>query len=119
MTEITLQLPDDLVERLAPFRDRISEVLERGLRDIASDSADSGLNATEIITLLASQPTPEQIVAIQPATEMQARVSELLARSKEGLATAKEEAELERYLTIEHLVRIAKAHAYGQLRQSA
>lgn len=119
MAQITLQLPDELVDRLAPFQDRLPELLERGLRDVLSESTDEGLDAKEIIVLLASQPTPEQILAIRPAPKLQNRVSELLAHSKADTLNTKEEVELERYLTIEHLVRLAKAHAYSQLQKSA
>ncbi|MGB3496456.1 MAG: hypothetical protein WBA57_27260 [Elainellaceae cyanobacterium] len=34
MAHITLQLSDDLAERLAPFHDQLPELLERGLRSI-------------------------------------------------------------------------------------
>lgn len=43
---------------------------------------------------------------------MQARVSDLLARSKQGTPTMQEQGELERYALLEHLVRLAKAHVY-------
>lgn len=111
---------DDLAERLAPFRDRLAELLERGLQDVLAEFTDrGGLDAQAIIALLASQPSPEQILAIRPSSQLQSRVSELLAQSKAGMLSTPEEAELERYLTIEHLVRLAKAHAYGQLQKSA
>ena len=54
-------------------------------------------------------------ITIRPSPELQARVSELLHRNKEGELSQREGAELERYLTLEHLVRLAKAHAYRQL----
>jgi hypothetical protein len=42
MAQITLFLPDDLVERLAPFQDRLPELLERGLRDALRETSRSG-----------------------------------------------------------------------------
>ena len=65
-----------------------------------------------IIALLASQPTPEEILALRPSPEFQTRVSDLLARTKDGELSLSEKTELERALTLEHLVRLAKAHAY-------
>jgi len=59
-------------------------------------------------------PSPEQVLNIRPSPELQTRVSELLHRSKKGQLSQQEEAELERYLMLEHLVRLAKAHAYKQ-----
>lgn len=69
-------------------------------------------NEEAIMALLASQPTPEEVLGIRPSPELQARVSELLAKNKTTALTSSETAELERYLTLEHLVRLAKAHAY-------
>jgi len=57
---------------------------------------------------------PEQVLAIRPSPELQACVSELLGRNKERELSRQEETELERYLTLEHLVRLAKAHAQEQ-----
>jgi len=73
------------------------------------------MTESTLIELLTSQLTPEQVLAIRPSPELQARVSELLGRSKEGELSRQEETELERYLTLEHLVRLAKAHAHKQM----
>jgi len=40
---------------------------------------------------------------------------DLVDRSKRGELSPTDEAELERYLAVEHLVRLAKAHAYKRL----
>lgn len=66
------------------------------------------------IAFLASQPSPEQILALQPSPELQTRVRTLLADSKERTLSRSEERELAQYLALEHLVRMAKAHAYQQ-----
>lgn len=116
MTQITIDIPDDLAQRLQPVQSVLAQVLELGLREFQTQQRQSNfLDEQEIIALLASQPTPEQILAIRPSPELQARSSELLAQSKIGALPAKGEAELERYLTLEHLVRLAKTHALAQL----
>ena len=43
------------------------------------------------------------------------RVSELLYRSKQGELSRQEESDLDRYMLLEHIVRLAKAWAYRQL----
>lgn len=40
MAQVILHLLDDLAEHLAPFRDRLPEPLERGLRDLLSTPAE-------------------------------------------------------------------------------
>jgi phage terminase Nu1 subunit (DNA packaging protein) len=115
--QITVEVPDELGRQLQQFHDRIPEVLERGLQELLYESPGEFLDEQEIMALLASQPTAAQILAIQPSPKFQAHVSELLAQSKAGTLAQKGEAELERYLALEHLVRLAKAHAYGQIHQ--
>ena len=70
---------------------------------------------SQIVELLASQPSPEIILAIRPTPALQARMSELLDRNKSGTLSAPEEVELDHYLLLEHWVRLAKAHAYKSL----
>jgi hypothetical protein len=117
MMQIIIDVPNELGKQLQPFQDRLPEVLERGLRDLRSEKSSRVEDEQTIMVLLASQPTPEEILGIRPSPELQARVSELLAKNKTTPLTRPEEAELERYLTLEHLVRLAKAHAYKQLNQ--
>lgn len=115
--QITIEVPDSLGKQLRQFQDRLPEALERGIRELelASDKAGSYQDESKIMELLVSQPSPEQVLEIRPSPQFQARVSELLARSKTNMLSRQEETELERYLTLEHLVRLAKAHAFQQV----
>jgi hypothetical protein len=113
--DITIRVSDDLGRQLEQYRDRLPELLERGLRDVQVEDVADVSAATDIIAVIASQPTPEQMLALRPSDAMQARVSELLRRSKgEGLSRA-EESELDRHLYLVHLVRLAKARALEQI----
>jgi hypothetical protein len=113
--EITIQVPDTLGQQLQRFQDRLPEVLERGLREVMADRADAFADESTILALLASQPPPEQVLALHPTPELQERISDLLWRSKEGTLLPQEATELDRYLVLKHLVRLAKAHAAKQL----
>jgi len=113
--EITIQVPDVLGQQLQRFRERLPEVLERGLREVMVEQSGGLQDENAIMELLSSGPIPEQVLAIHPSSELQTRASDLLSRSKVGRLSRQEEAELERYLTLEHLVRLAKAYAYQQL----
>ncbi len=117
--QITFEVPDSLGEKLQQFYDRLPEVLERGIQELLNEQSNQFQNEREIVELLASQPTPEQILAIRPTPNFQARMSDLLNQSKAGTLSRQDEMELDRYLALEHLVRLAKAHAYRQLRQEA
>ncbi len=113
--DITIRVPDELGRQLERVRDRLPEVLERGLREILTESDSDFGDADAIIAVLASQPTPEQVLAIRPSAEMQAPASDLLAQSRDGASSRADEAALEKYLVLEHLVRLAKARALEQL----
>jgi hypothetical protein len=114
-TDITIRVPDELGRRLDQFRDRLPEVLERGLRDLQAENSPGFADEQAVVRLLASRPTPEQVLALAPSPKAQARLGELLDRSKDGTLSRAEELELERLLLVEHLVRLAKARALEQL----
>jgi hypothetical protein len=125
--QITIEVPDRLGEQLQQLGDRLPEALVR----IASDVADRALQELtptqniayqddrQIVELLASQPSPQVVLAIRPIPALQARMSELLEQNKSGTLTRSEEVELDRYLLLEHWVRLAKAHAYKNLQTVA
>jgi hypothetical protein len=75
--------------------------------------------ALEIATLIASQPTPEQVVAFQPSPEVVARAYELVDSEREGPLSPDEQHELESYLTIQHIMILTKAEAQRKLQQRA
>lgn len=113
--EIIIQVPRSLGEQLNRVQDRLPEILDRGLREILAEQQSKYQDENKIMEMLVSNPTPEQVLGLRPAPDVQARVSELLARLKTVKLSSSEEAELERYLLLEHLVRLAKAHAYKKL----
>jgi hypothetical protein len=119
--QITLDIPDHLGEQLKQFGDRLPELLERGLQELVNEQKPgNSLGDQENISVLASQPTPEKLLAIRPSPELQDRMSYLLSQNKAGQLSPAEETELDRYMTLEHLVRLAKAQAMAniKLRQS-
>ncbi len=65
----------------------------------------------EVIDFIASGTTPRNVVDFRPSEESQERVSDLLFREKKGELTSGERSELDHFLQIEHLMRLAKAKA--------
>jgi hypothetical protein len=115
MMEITVQVPDALGQRLRRYQERLPEVLERGLREVMAEGSGAFQDESGVLEALASEPAPDQILALHPSAQLQARVADLLDAGKRGELSPADEAELERYLAVEHLVRLAKAHAYKRL----
>jgi hypothetical protein len=117
MSAITLQVSDDLAERLRGRENQLTQILELGLRELNSTAGFAG--ASEVLELLASLPTLEDILALRPSERLQERIDELLEKSRAGGLSDSEEAELERYEYLEHLVRMAKASAQIKMRTSS
>jgi hypothetical protein len=65
----------------------------------------------EIIDFIAEGTTPGQVVAFRPSEKV--RVEDLIYREKTTGLSPDETAELNRYLQLEHLMRLTKARALG------
>lgn len=65
----------------------------------------------EVVDFIASGTTPQNVIAFRPSAAAQARVEDLLAREKDGELSSDEKSELDHYLQLEHLMRLAKARA--------
>ncbi|NJN66115.1 MAG: hypothetical protein HC884_05065 [Chloroflexaceae bacterium] len=107
-----IEVSDALGQQLQPLRDRLPEILERGMHEVLAEQAGRYQDEEEIVAVLSSQPAPEQVLRLQPSPAIQSRVRNLLERSHQGTLSIEEAAELERYALLEHMVRRAKANAY-------
>lgn len=65
----------------------------------------------EIIEFIAAGTTPEAVAQFRPSPEAQLRVADLIEREKEGGLSSEEKAELDHFLELEHILRMAKARA--------
>jgi GTP-dependent phosphoenolpyruvate carboxykinase len=65
----------------------------------------------EIIDFIAAGTRPENIIAFRPSEAVKERVAELIAKNKTETLSQEEQSELEHYLQLEHLMRLAKARA--------
>lgn len=65
----------------------------------------------EIVDLIARGGNPREVIAFRPSEEAHARLDELLDREERSDLTAEERSELDHYLQLEHILRMAKARA--------
>lgn len=65
----------------------------------------------EIIDFIAGGTTPEAVADHRPSPEAQQRVAELIQREKDSSLSADERAELDHFMELEHILRMAKARA--------
>jgi hypothetical protein len=65
----------------------------------------------EVIEFIAAGTSPRNIVAFRPSENAKERVADLIHREKTDSLSPDEKSELEHYLQLEHLMRLAKARA--------
>ncbi|HEY7543461.1 MAG TPA: hypothetical protein VID27_01185 [Blastocatellia bacterium] len=105
MSTITIEVPEEIAELVSKAGDRLPEILALSLKQPPL----SAHIYRYILDFLASQPTAEQIAAFAPTPEMTDRLRTLLARKSSCEITPAEEAELDEYERIEHLMIMIKA----------
>ena len=66
----------------------------------------------EVIEFIAAGSTPERVVSFRPSPATRARVADLIDREKTIGLLAEEKSELDHYMQLEHLMRLAKARAH-------
>ncbi|MBW4522192.1 MAG: hypothetical protein KME16_21245 [Scytolyngbya sp. HA4215-MV1] len=115
MAQITITVPDELSEQLQQLGDRLPELLQLSLQQPALPAHIYHY----ILTFLASNPTSEEIVNFRPTAEMQERLQTLISRSHAGMLTTAEQAELNEYERIEHLIILLKSGSLAYLSASA
>jgi hypothetical protein len=112
---ITLDIPNDLGNRLSPFKQQLPQLLELGLREFNTPPYAGFHSLNEILEFLAKLPSAEDIMTLRPAKELQQQVNHLLEKQRDVGLTTEEEREWQQYEYLEHLVRIAKTHALLKL----
>jgi hypothetical protein len=112
MLEMTIQIPEPLVEELTSQRERLPEVLAHGLQQLSPLPNEI---YQYILQFLISNPSAEELLAFGPTPAMQARIDLLMSKNRSGNLTPLEEHELDEYVRINHLVTMLKARALPYL----
>lgn len=113
--EVTLTIPEELATRLRPLERQLPEILELGVRQWSARQEPGFKGLTDVLETLASLPTPDEVLALRPSAELQARISTLLEKNRTEGLLPHERQEWELYQYAEHLVRLAKARAVLRL----
>src|SRR5215210_5358503 len=109
MATVTIEVPDELSELVAQAGDRLPELLAQSLKEPTLPAH----VYRYVLDFLASRPTPEQVAAFGPTSEMTGRLRMLLERESSSEITPSEKAELDEYERLEHLMVMIKS---GNLR---
>lgn len=125
MAQITIDIPDELAQQLAPFEGQLSDLFTRLVasplleRSNQNSSNTELLNTSntyqEILDFLISRPTSQQIIRFKVSESAQTRLAQLLEKNHEASLTPEENAELDLYEQIDTLFGFLKVRAYGEL----
>lgn len=72
----------------------------------------------EFVDFIAAGTTPQSVIDYRPSEETKSHVADLIRRQKTDSLSPDETAELNHYLHIEHMMRLAKARARERLQRS-
>jgi hypothetical protein len=126
MAQITIDIPDDLAQRLAPFQSQFSDLftrliatrlLEQPTTDPANQTANPNTSGTyqEILDFPIDRPTSAQIINFKVSAASQSRLQTLLQKNRETALTAAETAEINLYQQLDTLIGFLKVRAYTAL----
>ena len=124
MAQITIEIPDELSQKLAPFRDQLSELFTQFVSVRLQTEKRTGRTTQEplfpethreVLDFLMSQPNPQKIVNFKVSEQSQARLQVLLQKNRESSLSIEEESELDIYEQLENLMGLLKARAFAEL----
>ena len=123
MAQLTIEIPDDLAQRLAPFQNQLSELFTRLIATTLPGelSPSLGLPATaelpptylEVLDFLVTRPTSEQLLTFKVSEPSQTRLQTLLQKNRDISLTPSEMAELNVYEQLDALMTLLKVRAYA------
>ncbi|MEM7353719.1 MAG: hypothetical protein AAF657_23170 [Acidobacteriota bacterium] len=112
MTRMTLEVPDELAERIRPLASWLPALLELSLVGCRTPAA---ATAAEVVEFLAGEPSSAELIEYQASERAQERLQHLLRLNKEDCLGEDEERELDELQQIEHIVVMLKARAAERL----
>ncbi len=113
MVELTVEVPEEMVERIRPLGPWLSTVLELGLIGFQTPAT---ATASEVVQFLARGPSPLEVLDYHASDTAQARLRRLLTLNEAGLLGEAEQRELDELQRIEHAVILLKARAAAKAR---
>ena len=72
---------------------------------------------TDVLEFLADLPTPEEILALKPSSQLQSEIEHLLEKNKNEELSTEEELNWQQYQYVEDLVRKTKINAQVKINQ--
>jgi hypothetical protein len=127
MAQITIDIPDNLAQQLAPFQSQFSNLFTRliavpllekpTLEQLNSSSPRTSSAYQEILDFLISRPTAKQIIDFKVSEYSQTHLQTLLQKNRETGLTSQEAAELDLSEQFDTLMGFLKIRAHAAFKQ--
>lgn len=111
MTQMMVQIPDDLAARIQPLGAWLPTIIELGLVGFKTQAVAA---ATELTEFLSRNPSPQELLQYHASPQSQERLRRLLALNESGLLSESEGQELDELQRLEHVVVSLKAQIFWQ-----
>lgn len=114
MVQLTMQVSNELANRLQPITRWLPTIIELSLAGYTTPAA---AVAAEVTQFLAANPTPQSVLAYHISDLAQERLRRLLILNESGMLSEEEQKELDELQHLEHIIILLKAEI--GLRQEA
>ncbi len=121
VAKLTIQISDELAQRLEPLQSRLPELLwqlldidpkqTREESKVTTETVEIPQVYQEVLDFLIKRPTPEEIIAFKVSSQAQMQLQALLEKNRSGSLSQMELAQLDVYEQLEHLMILLKARA--------
>ena len=127
MAQLTIEIPDDLAQRLAPFQNQLSELftylIATTLPNESPEALPSPTNLPptylEVLDFLITRPTSEQLLTFKVSEQSQSRLQTLLQKNRDNCLNPSETAELNTYEQLDALMTLLKVRAYAATKNAS
>ncbi len=125
MAQLTIEISDELAQRLEPLQNHLPELLWQLLEvanlpinkepTVKTATTDIPAVYQEVIDFLIQQPTPEEIINFKVSHQTQTRLEKLLEKNRSATIIPSELAELDVYEQLDSMMSLLKSRAYSEL----
>lgn len=115
--KVTLEVPEKMGREMQALGADLPAAIKLGLANWRLYPTATHRELAIAIRELITATTPEQVLALSPTSKLARRVRRLLDKNRETGLNSSENDEMDAYLRVEHVVRLAKGTAALQLKE--
>jgi len=116
--KVTLDVPEKIGRAMQSLGADLPAAIKLGVDAWRSYPTATHRELAVAVQQLTTAATPEAVLALRPTPKLARRVHHLLEKNREAGLSPAENEEMDAYMRVEHLVRLAKGTAMVQLKKA-